>query len=202
MVKNWSAPIPGREGHVGGTAADNRLFVEAVLYRYHVGIPWRDLPTRFGDGKNVHRQLRRWCESGVIERIFRHLTADHGNEYMMVDSTIVRAQQHNSGTRKRETGHRTVLGRLITKVPVIVNTMGKVVALSLTPRERADSTEAKLPLDEVNPEAFIADKAYDDDPLIEKLKAREITPVIFSKKNRISQSKIRFSIYKKPNIIE
>ena len=25
--------LPGREGHVGGTAADNRLFVDAVLYR-------------------------------------------------------------------------------------------------------------------------------------------------------------------------
>ncbi|BAK84274.1 transposase [Komagataeibacter medellinensis NBRC 3288] len=35
--------LPGREGHVGGTAADNRLFVEAVLYRYRAGIPWRDL---------------------------------------------------------------------------------------------------------------------------------------------------------------
>lgn len=30
---------PGREGHVGGTTADNRLFVEAVLYRYRAGIP-------------------------------------------------------------------------------------------------------------------------------------------------------------------
>ena len=26
--------LPGREGHVGGTAEDNRLFVEAVLYRF------------------------------------------------------------------------------------------------------------------------------------------------------------------------
>ena len=43
--------LPGREGHVGGTAADNRLFVEAVLYRYRAGIPWRDLPERFGDWK-------------------------------------------------------------------------------------------------------------------------------------------------------
>ncbi len=33
--------LPGREGHVGGTAADNRLFVEAVLYRYRAGLPWR-----------------------------------------------------------------------------------------------------------------------------------------------------------------
>src|SRR5437762_14370140 len=36
--------LPGREGHVGGTAADNRLFVEAVLYRFRTGMPWRDLP--------------------------------------------------------------------------------------------------------------------------------------------------------------
>ena len=51
--------LPGREGHVGGTAADNRLFVEAVLYRYRAGIPWRDLPVRFSDWKNVHQRLRR-----------------------------------------------------------------------------------------------------------------------------------------------
>jgi transposase len=41
--------LPGREGYVGVTAKDNRLFVEVVLYRYRAGIPWRDLPERFGD---------------------------------------------------------------------------------------------------------------------------------------------------------
>ena len=53
--------LPGREGHVGVTAANNRLFVEAVLYRYRAGIPWRDLPERFGDWKNVHRRFSRWA---------------------------------------------------------------------------------------------------------------------------------------------
>jgi len=43
--------LPGREGHVGGTAKDNRLFIEAVLYRFRTGCPWRDLPERFGHGK-------------------------------------------------------------------------------------------------------------------------------------------------------
>ena len=46
--------LPGREGSVGVTAADNRLFVEAVLYRYRTGMPWRDLPERFGNGTKVH----------------------------------------------------------------------------------------------------------------------------------------------------
>jgi transposase len=41
--------LPGKLGDVGVTAHDNRRFVEAVLYRYRTGIPWRDLPERFGD---------------------------------------------------------------------------------------------------------------------------------------------------------
>jgi transposase len=60
--------LPGRQESVGCTAKDNRLFVEAVLYRYRTGIPWRDLPERFGDWKNTHRRWSRWSESGVWEK--------------------------------------------------------------------------------------------------------------------------------------
>jgi transposase len=49
------------------TAADNRLFVDAVLHRYRVGIPWRDLPQRFGDFKNVHRRFSRWAKIRCLE---------------------------------------------------------------------------------------------------------------------------------------
>src|SRR5664279_4670717 len=83
--------VPGRRGHVGGTAADNRLFVDAVLYRYRAGVPWRDLPERFGDWKIVYQRFNRWAKSGVFERIFKLLASDHDNEYMMIDATIVRA---------------------------------------------------------------------------------------------------------------
>ena len=102
--------LPGREGHVGGTAADNRLFIEAVLYRYRAGIPWRDLPPRLGDWKVVHKRLRRWCESGVLERVFSHLAADSDNEYMMIDATIVRAHQHSAGARKKG-GRKVVMSK-------------------------------------------------------------------------------------------
>src|SRR5512146_3314294 len=93
--------LPGRIGHVGVTAKDNRLFVEAVLYRYRAGIPWRDLPERFGDWKNVHRRFSRWVASGVWEQVFKHLAADADNEYAMIDSTIVRAHQHSAGAQKK-----------------------------------------------------------------------------------------------------
>src|SRR5918912_2630758 len=65
--------LPGREGSVGVTAKDNRRFVEAVLYRYRAGIPWRDLPERFGPWKAVHTRFSRWAVSGVWKKLFQHL---------------------------------------------------------------------------------------------------------------------------------
>jgi len=93
--------LPGKEGDVGVTAKDNKLFVDAVLYRFRAGIPWRDLPERFGDPINVHKRFSRWTKTGVWERVFAHLAADADNEYAMIDSTIVRAHQHSAGAQKK-----------------------------------------------------------------------------------------------------
>lgn len=99
--------LPGREGTVGVTAKHNRLFVEAVLYRYRAGIPWRDLPGRFGDWKAVHTRFSRWAARGVWKRVFAHLAGDADNEYAMIDSTVVRAHQHSAGAQKKTAKERT-----------------------------------------------------------------------------------------------
>ena len=98
--------LPGRPGHVGVTARDNRLFVEAVLYRCRAGIPWRDLPGRFGDWKKVHTRFGRWAKSGIWARLFQHLAGEADNEYAILDSTIVRAHQHSAGAIKKAAGTR------------------------------------------------------------------------------------------------
>ena len=94
--------LPGRPGDVGVTARNNRLFVEAVLYRYRAGIPWRDLPERFGDFRVVHTRFSRWSKKGVWRRIFDVLSAEYDNEYQMIDATIVRAHQHAAGAKGGE----------------------------------------------------------------------------------------------------
>jgi transposase len=94
--------LPGRAEDAGVTAKDNRMFVEAVLYRYRAGVPWRDLPERFGDWKNVHRRHSRWAASGIWENLFKALAVDADNEYVMIDATIVRAHQHAAGARKKK----------------------------------------------------------------------------------------------------
>lgn len=98
--------LPGREGHVGVTAKNNRLFVEAVLYRYRAGIAWRDLPERFGDPIKIHTRFSRWASNGVWQKVFRHLADEADNEYAMIDSTIVRAHQHSAGALKKTTKTR------------------------------------------------------------------------------------------------
>jgi transposase len=91
--------LPGRAGHVGVTAHNNRLFVDAVLYRYRAGIAWRDLPERFGDFRVVHLRHMRWSKSGVWQRVFEALACEADNEYAMIDATIVRAHQHSAGAK-------------------------------------------------------------------------------------------------------
>jgi transposase len=103
--KQWSKIenlLPGRKDTVGVTAKDNRLFIEAVLYRYRAGIPWRDLPERFGDFRVIHTRHTRWSKTLVWEKIFKTLAQDADNEYAMIDSTIVRAHQHSAGASKKK----------------------------------------------------------------------------------------------------
>jgi transposase len=65
------------------------LFVEAVLYRYRSGIPWRDLPERFGDLGVIHTRFSRWSKTGVWERVFQQLADDADNEYGIVVSALI-----------------------------------------------------------------------------------------------------------------
>jgi transposase len=93
--------LPGREGRVGGTAEDNRLFVEAVLYRFKTGCPWRDLPSVLAPGKRSTNGLAGGRRAGSSNTFSSCWPKDHDNEYVMIDATIVRAHQHSAGARKK-----------------------------------------------------------------------------------------------------
>lgn len=119
--------LPGRAGSVGVTAKDNRLFVEAVLYRYRTGAPWRDLPERYGDFRVVHTRFSRWAKKGVWQRIFEVLCEDADNEYQSIDSSIVRAHQHSAGAAGSSADMEDIgrsRGGLSTKIHALVDALG------------------------------------------------------------------------------
>ena len=90
---------PSKATNLGVTAADNRQFLEAVLWRCSTGSPWRDIPERFRNLNSVFRRFRRWALSGVFERVFNALSEEFDLEYVFVDGTIVQAHQKASEAR-------------------------------------------------------------------------------------------------------
>ena len=85
--------LPGKAGDPGRTGTDNRLFVNGVLWVLRSGARWHDLPERYGKWKTAHKRFTRWAKAGVWEAIFAALTADPDSDYLMLDSTLVRAHQ-------------------------------------------------------------------------------------------------------------
>lgn len=85
--------LPGKASDPGRTAEDNRRFVNAVLWVLRSGAHWHDLPERYGKWKTVHTRFARWAKSGIWEKVFTALIADRRNEYLMLDTTLVRAHQ-------------------------------------------------------------------------------------------------------------
>jgi len=91
--KRLEPRLPGKAGDPGRTAVDNQLFVNGVLWVLRSGAHWCDLPERYGKWKSVHQRFARWAKAGVWERVFEALIDDAENEYLMLDTTLVRAHQ-------------------------------------------------------------------------------------------------------------
>jgi transposase len=85
--------LPGKASDPGRTAEDNRRFVNSVLWVLRSGAHWHDLPARYGKWKTAHTRFARWAKSGIWEKVFAALIADRRNEYLMLDTTLVRAHQ-------------------------------------------------------------------------------------------------------------
>jgi len=191
---------------VGATAKDNRLFVEAVLYRYRSGIPWRDLPERFGDFRVIHTRFSRWSKTGVWEKVFQQLADDADHEYAMIDSTIVRAHQHSAGAKGGSHPQKpwvVARGGLSTKIHATVDALGNPLSFHLTPGQACDLDGADQLLPNIVADIVLADKGYDaSERVIERLESLGKTAVIPPQRNRTSPRDYDRDLYKARHLIE
>jgi transposase len=93
--------VPGKSGDRGRHGVDNLNFVNGVLWILRSGARWSDLPVYYGKYKTVHKRFTRWAAKGVWDKVFKSLIKDRDNEYLMIDSTIVRAH-HQAATLKKK----------------------------------------------------------------------------------------------------
>jgi transposase len=96
--------LPGKQGDPGRTAADNRLFVDAVVFVLRTGIPWADLPGRYGKHDTVYKRFDRWSARGVWGRLAKAL-GDPDLEEVQLDSTTVKAHP-TASTGRRQPGEK------------------------------------------------------------------------------------------------
>ena len=102
QFKLIEAVLPGKPTDPGRTAQSNHHFINGVLWILRSGAHWHDLPPRYGKWKSVHTRFCRWAKKGVWEEVFNILLKDKKNEYVMIDSTLVKAhQQAATGKRGR-----------------------------------------------------------------------------------------------------
>jgi transposase len=104
------APLMPADAPKGKKWADHRKVINAILFRTRTGIPWRDLPERYGPWETAAGRHRRWCMDGTWQRIADRLRIDAatGEELIAsIDSTTVRAHQHAAGAAKKGTQRGT-----------------------------------------------------------------------------------------------
>lgn len=98
--------MPSSRGRRGRPWNDHRRTLEAIIWRFRTGSPWRDLPTEFGTWQSVAERHLRWSKDGTYARVFAAVSAPSSGgvgaeltHFLSVDSTVVRAHQHAAGAR-------------------------------------------------------------------------------------------------------
>ena len=195
--------LPGRPGQQGGVAANNRLFINAILYVAKTGIAWRDLPSEYGKWDSVYHRYNEWCKRGRWQQIFDALQ-DPDLEWLMIDSSVIRAHQHaagmNTGGADEDLGRSR--GGFGTKIHAAFDALGNPVAFHLSPGQDADITHAEKVVGDRKPDALLGDKGYDSDAFVATLQKRGIEVVIPSRKNRVVPRAYDKDVYKERNKAE
>jgi transposase len=201
--------LPGQPGQHGGIAADNRRFLDAVLWIARTGAPWRDLPERLGDWNSQWRRFDRWAAKGrweALAGVFR----DPDLDVLVLDSTVVRAHPCAAGQKKKADGSGgqadEALGRSVggfgTKIHGGMNGLGQPVELVLTAGQKSDIGQAEVLLADHEPEVVIADKGYDCDAFVEAVEGAGAEAVIPSRANRVEPRALDRHTYAERNVVE
>src|SRR5215471_1890062 len=95
MVCSRAADAEESEERASARSADH----ECNIYVLRTGIPWCDLPERYGPYTSAYNRFNRWSRRGVWKRIFDALAAKSRDSLYLIDSTIVKAHRAASGAK-------------------------------------------------------------------------------------------------------
>ena len=91
--------LPGSRGNRGRRGNDNRLFLNAVLWKLRTGAPWRDIPPQYGHWKSVSNRFYRWRDIGAWRKLLEIVSGEPDLEWLMIDASHIKAHPHAAGAK-------------------------------------------------------------------------------------------------------
>ena len=194
--------LPGRKGTPGRTAKNNRQFVNAVVWMLRSGARWQDLPKRYGKYKSVHKRYTNWCKSGVWERVQSLLNTDNDAEYLMLDSTVVKAHSQAATYKKKDQGLGRSVGGLSSKIHMLCDALGNPLRFIITAGQVHDVTQACELLEGQKADYVLADRGYIQPKFFEKIRSIGAKPIIPHRRNQPPNKDFDPILYKDRHLIE
>jgi transposase len=160
--------------------------LSAICFVLRTGVPWRDLPDRYGKWATVYGRFRLWCATGLFARILSVLARGAQGTLRHLDCSHIKLHQHGANPRG---GHAAqAMGRtkggLNTKLAAVVEVRGRAVAVSLAAGPRHDQ-HAVLPLlMGLRGRRVVADKGFDSDVFRNRLRTQHTRCCIPPKRDR------------------
>jgi transposase len=178
--------------------------VEAILFVLRTGIPWRDLPERFGKWSGVYTRWRRWTARGLWDQLLSAVARRARGTTRFVDTTHIKLHQHGAnpaGGQAAQAIGRTK-GGLNTKLAAIVDSHGRAVALSLHAGPRHDVRTMDEHACLLRGRTLVGDKGFDADGLRERIRYFRGRTCIPRRKNCGGSRPFRCQLYRRRHRIE
>ena len=197
--------------NVGRPPLSNFLVLNAILWIARIGMPWRDIPEKFGNWNSIYKKFRQWIELGLFTKLLQHNKQLATTSLLaMIDSTHIIVHQDATGARKDAIGNENnqaigkTAGGNTTKIHVLVNEHMQIMAFHLTEGQIFDSKEAISLLKDINIKGkkILADKAYHSQDIKTYIEEHNATACIPNKSNTKNKKDFDGNLYKKRQIVE
>ncbi len=186
-----------------GKEENCKMFLESIYWLAKTGAQWREIPEQYGKWNSIFKRFNSWSRKQVWQGLLDFCVQDPDLEYIMIDSTIIRAHACAAGYGNQEAeGLGRSKGGFTSKIHAKVDALGNPLQFVITAGQRNDITQADILLKDIADCYIIADRGYHSNALRDNLIQRNCQPVIPPKINSRTHYEYDKHIYKERHVIE